>query len=56
MTGSYYLQSRYYDPGVKRFFNADSQLNSGLHRNNMFTYCGNNPVNLILVAELTESI
>ncbi|HOD01859.1 MAG: tRNA nuclease WapA precursor [Firmicutes bacterium ADurb.Bin300] len=45
-TGSYYLQSRYYDPGVKRFFNADSQLNpgTGLTGTNMFAYANNNPV------------
>ena len=46
-TGLYYLQSRYYDPVVKRFINADSTLDSGheLLNHNMFSYC-NNPVNL----------
>ncbi len=29
-TGWYYLQSRYYDPEVGRFLNADVQLNSGM--------------------------
>lgn len=45
-TGFYYLQSRYYDPSVGRFVNADGQfettLNVGL---NLFAYCGNDPVN-----------
>ena len=45
-TGLYYLQSRYYDPVVGRFLNADSQLNpqQGSIGCNMFAYCGNNPV------------
>ena len=45
-TGFYYLQSRYYDPAVGRFINADSQLNSrvGVLGYNLFAYCSNNPV------------
>ncbi|MGM9680919.1 MAG: RHS repeat-associated core domain-containing protein, partial [Eubacteriales bacterium] len=43
-TGFYYLQSRYYDPQVGRFINADGQLNGGLLGYNLFAYCGNNPV------------
>ena len=46
-TGLYYLNSRYYDPSIGRFINADDigyiqpeQIN-GL---NLFAYCGNNPV------------
>ena len=44
----YYLQSRYYDPEVGRFLNADSfaSTGQGLLGNNMFAYCNNNPVNL----------
>ena len=45
----YYLQSRYYDPVVKRFINADnvmSGVNGSLHGYNLFAYCFNNPVNL----------
>ena len=44
--GFYYLQSRYYDPGVKRFINADGYVSTGqgLLGYNMFAYCGNNPV------------
>ena len=42
----YYLQSRYYDPKICRFINADSYTSTGqgLLGNNMFAYCGNNPV------------
>ena len=45
-TGLYYLQSRYYDPEIGRFINADAfaATGQGLTGNNMFTYCGNNPV------------
>lgn len=46
-TGLYYLNSRYYDPSIGRFINADdiSYIQpmdvNGL---NLFAYCGNNPV------------
>ncbi len=45
-TGLYYCNSRYYDPEVGRFINADSQLNidEGVLGCNMYTYCLNNPV------------
>ena len=43
-TGFYYLNSRYYDPEVGRFLNADGQLNTGLLGYNLFAYCENNPV------------
>ena len=43
-TGFYYLNSRYYDPSVGRFLNADGQLNDGLLGYNLFAYCENNPV------------
>jgi RHS repeat-associated protein len=41
----YYLQSRYYDPSIGRFINADALVSTGqgVLGNNMFTYCGNNP-------------
>ena len=48
-TGYYYLQSRYYDPSICRFINADdyNYINKeefeGL---NMFAYCNNNPPNI----------
>lgn len=46
-TGFYYLQSRYYDPVVSRFINADKYASTGdgLLSYNMFAYCSNNPVN-----------
>ena len=45
-TGYYYLQSRYYDPEIGRFINADGLVatGQGLLGNNMFAYCLNNPV------------
>ena len=50
-TGFYYLQSRYYDPIVKRFINADEVTNFGANGEfvsyNLFAYCLNNPVNSI---------
>ena len=46
-TSLYYLQSRYYDPQMGRFINADAftSTGQGLLGNNMFAYCENNPVN-----------
>ena len=48
-TRLYYLQSRYYDPEVCRFINADSYTSTGqgFTGYNMFAYCGNNPVNYV---------
>ena len=42
----YYLQSRYYDPELSRFINADALVSTGQGSlgNNMFAYCGNNPI------------
>ncbi len=49
-TGLYYLQSRYYDPEVGRFINADdveTAINSNiLLSHNLFSYCFNSPVNM----------
>ncbi len=48
-TRMYYLQSRYYDPETGRFVNADVTnyiLNThSTVSSNLFTYCGNTPVN-----------
>ena len=46
-TGFYYLQSRYYDPTVGRFINADGEIgaNDDILSYNLFAYCSNNPVN-----------
>ena len=47
--GMYYLQSRYYDPAVGRFVNADETLFLGAstlaYSYNLFEYCGNQPTN-----------
>ena len=48
-TGFYYLQSRYYDPAVGRFLNADSVISYAGHSMlgcNVFAYCFNNPVSM----------
>ena len=46
-TDLYYLQSRYYDPKVGRFLNADAYVSTGqgIIGNNMYTYCSNSPIN-----------
>ena len=47
-TGFYYLQSRYYDPAICRFINADTFATTdanGFLSANMFAYCENNPIN-----------
>ena len=48
-TGLYYLQSRYYDPTVGRFINADEAIFALLiektSQTNGFFYCYNQPVN-----------
>ena len=47
-TGFYYLSSRYYDPKIRRFINADAYVSTGqgVAGYNMFAYCNNNPVNM----------
>lgn len=49
-TGYYYLQSRYYNPSICRFINADSAEILNYSRDiilglNAYTYCCNNPIN-----------
>ena len=48
-TGFYYVSSRYYDPEIGRWINADGYVSTGqgVLGNNMFAYCGNNPVNRV---------
>lgn len=48
-TGLYYLQSRYYNPEIGRFINADDYVftNKGLSSYNTFAYCLNNPANYV---------
>ena len=45
-TGFYYLKSRYYDPEICRFINADcyTSTGQGFIGFNMFAYCGSQPV------------
>ena len=47
-TGLYYLRSRYYDPEIGRFINADDTAYLGYDSSplsmNIFAYCENNPV------------
>ena len=45
-SGFYYLQSRYYDPEIGRFLNADGIINANgdLIGYNLYAYCSNNPV------------
>lgn len=49
--GMYYLQSRYYDPEICRFINADSTDYLGatgtLLSYNLFAYCENDPVDYV---------
>ena len=48
-TKLYYLQSRYYDPAVGRFINADNlciwDIDKSSVSTNLYTYCQNNPIN-----------
>ena len=47
-TGFYYVGSRYYDPEVCRFINADTVdilgVQDNLNGKNLYAYCDNNPV------------
>ena len=45
-TGFYYLQSRYFDPVISRFINADD-ANYAQLTNNLFAYCFNSALNTI---------
>ncbi len=48
-TGLYYLQSRYYNPEMGRWINADSVIagaGGAVQGYNLFAYCFNNPVNM----------
>jgi RHS repeat-associated protein len=43
----YYLNSRFYNPEIGRFINADGMLGDlgDIQSTNMYSYCANNPVN-----------
>ena len=48
-TGFYLTGTRYYDPEIGRFINADSVISGtgeSVHGYNLFAYCFNNPVNM----------
>ena len=46
-TGFYYVSSRYYDPEIGRWINADALVDqSSVLGYNLFAYCRNNPVNM----------
>ena len=50
-TGLYYLESRYYDPEIGRWINADDseillEDYEAMLQYNLFAYCWNNPVNM----------
>ena len=47
-TGLYYVSSRYYDPEIGRWINADAAIGQigNVQGANMFAYCFNNPVNM----------
>ena len=48
-TGLYYVSSRYYDPEIGRWINADGELagiGGDVRGYNLFAYCFNNPVNM----------
>ena len=49
ITGFYYVSSRYYDPEIGRWLNADGQISGvggDIRGYNLFAYCFNNPVNM----------
>ena len=57
-TGFYYLQSRYYDPAIARFINADSYASTGqgFIGYNMFAYCRNNPASRIDLSGTADEV
>ena len=48
-TGLYYVSSRYYDPEIGRFINADAAIGQigNVQSTNVFAYCFNNPVDMV---------
>ena len=58
-TGFYYLQTRYYDPTICRFINADNyelvaELSQTIGQLNLYAYANNNPI--MLTDETGEGI
>ena len=54
-TGFYYLQSRYYDPTVRRFLNPDTLILEDA-KIDLISYCKNNPVNYAILVVTLYSI
>ena len=59
-TGFYYVSSRYYDPEVGRWLNADTPdvltaTPNALTDKNLFAYCDNNPVGAFVLTSLAKS-
>ena len=48
-TGFYATGTRYYDPEIGRFINADGYVSTGqgIIGYNMYVYCGNDPINRV---------
>ena len=47
-TGLYYVSSRYYDPCISRWINADEQVSGdSILGTNLFAYCNNNPASML---------
>ena len=47
-TGFYYVSSRYYDPAIGRWINADSIIEiDAMLGSNLFVYCDNSPINKV---------
>ena len=49
-TGFYYLNSRYYDPQIRRFISADNQLaeiGASVIGYNLYAYCDNSPLGAV---------
>ena len=58
-TGFYYLQTRYYDPSIRQFINADNYellpiLSQTIGQLNLYAYANNNPI--MLTDETGESV
>ena len=56
--GLYYLESRYYDPRIRRFIspdNIDYLEPTSFNGLNLYVYCGNDPVNYRIFNDLTKN-
>lgn len=46
-TNLYYLINRYYNPTWGRFINADCVVGKDIYNQNLYSYCGNDPINKV---------